>query len=66
MRHLHAGSDRRSDRAGLGDWTVSSAVWPEGLHPLVTGVKDLGMQFGLWFEPEMINSDSEAARAGSG
>ncbi len=55
--------DRRSDRAGLGDWTVSSAVWPEGLHPLVTGVKDLGMQFGLWFEPEMINSDSEAARA---
>ncbi|MDN5761913.1 MAG: alpha-galactosidase [Microlunatus sp.] len=56
-------SSRRNDRSGLGDWTVSSDVWPAGLHPLVDKVKALGMQFGLWFEPEMINLDSDAARA---
>jgi alpha-galactosidase len=54
---------RRNDRAGLGDWTVSKEVWPDGLHPLVDTVTGLGMQFGLWFEPEMINLDSDAARA---
>jgi alpha-galactosidase len=54
---------RRGDTAGLGDWTVSPEVWPHGLHPLVEVVKDLGMQFGLWFEPEMINLDSDVARA---
>ena len=54
---------RRSDVAGLGDWTVDPAVWPTGLHPLVNHVTDLGLQFGLWFEPEMINVDSEVARA---
>ena len=54
---------RRDDRAGLGDWAVSMEVWPTGLHPLVDKVLDLGMEFGLWFEPEMINLDSETARA---
>ncbi|MFE6965638.1 alpha-galactosidase [Agromyces sp. NPDC057679] len=54
---------RRNDRAGLGDWTVSSEVWPDGLHPLVDRVRGHGMQFGLWFEPEMVNLDSELARA---
>ncbi|MFJ2298556.1 alpha-galactosidase [Oerskovia paurometabola] len=54
---------RRNDRAGLGDWFVSPDVWPEGLHPLVDHVRGLGLQFGLWFEPEMINVDSELARA---
>ena len=54
---------RRDDSAGLGDWTVAPEVWPEGLHPLVDAVTGLGMQFGLWFEPEMINEDSDAARA---
>ena len=54
---------RRHDRAGLGDWKVSTDVWPDGLHPLVDKVVGLGMQFGLWFEPEMINLDSDAARA---
>jgi alpha-galactosidase len=54
--------DRRSDRAGLGDWTVSTAAWPHGLHPLVDKVTGLGMEFGLWFEPEMINLDSATAR----
>jgi alpha-galactosidase len=54
---------RRHERAGLGDWTVSADVWPAGLHPLVDKVTGLGMEFGLWFEPEMINMDSEVARA---
>lgn len=54
---------RRDDHSGLGDWTVSPDVWPEGLHPIVDKVKALGMEFGLWFEPEMINIDSDAARA---
>lgn len=54
---------RRDDRAGLGDWWVAKDIWPQGLHPLVNRVKELGMQFGLWFEPEMINLDSDTARA---
>ncbi|MFD0342193.1 alpha-galactosidase [Streptomyces sp. NPDC127117] len=54
---------RRSDRAGLGDWTVDPEVWPDGLHPLIDHVRSLGMQFGLWFEPEMVSTDSEQARA---
>jgi alpha-galactosidase len=54
---------RRSDRAGLGDWFVDRAVWPDGLGPFVDLVRSRGMQFGLWFEPEMINPDSELARA---
>jgi alpha-galactosidase len=54
---------RRDDRAGLGDWYVSPDAWPDGLHPIVTHVHCLGMQFGLWFEPEMVNPDSELYRA---
>lgn len=54
---------RRHDGAGLGDWVVSPDVWPDGLHPLVDRVRELGMQFGLWFEPEMVNPDSDVARA---
>jgi len=54
---------RRDDHSGLGDWTVSAEVWPDGLGPLVDTVTGLGMQFGLWFEPEMVNPDSEVARA---
>lgn len=54
---------RRDDRRGLGDWYVSEEVWPGGLGPLTEHVTKLGMQFGLWVEPEMINEDSELARA---
>jgi alpha-galactosidase len=54
---------RRDDTSGLGDWVVSPEVWPRGLHPLVDRVRALGMQFGLWFEPEMVNPDSDVARA---
>src|SRR5436305_7769521 len=54
---------RRDDHRGLGDWYVSDEVWPDGLGPLVDHVTGLGLQFGLWVEPEMINEDSELARA---
>ena len=54
---------RRDDTAGLGDWEVDPDVWPHGLHPLIDHVRSLGMQFGLWVEPEMINPDSDLARA---
>jgi alpha-galactosidase len=53
---------RRDDTAGLGDWAVDPAVWPQGLGPLVDHVTGRGMQFGLWVEPEMVNLDSEVAR----
>ncbi|MEY3624043.1 MAG: hypothetical protein RLZZ407_1602, partial [Pseudomonadota bacterium] len=54
---------RRHDRAGLGDWTVSGDVYTDGLKPLVDHVTSLGMEFGLWFEPEMVNPDSDLYRA---
>ncbi|ETK36802.1 alpha-galactosidase [Microbispora sp. ATCC PTA-5024] len=54
---------RRDDTTSLGDWSVDPAVWPEGLEPLAARVRELGMDFGLWFEPEMVNLDSELARA---
>ncbi|MGW5353094.1 alpha-galactosidase [Streptomyces sp. NPDC004031] len=54
---------RRADNAGLGDWYVDPAVWPDGLSPLADHVRALGMDFGLWVEPEMVNPDSELARA---
>jgi alpha-galactosidase len=49
---------RRDDSAGLGDWFVDEEVWPEGLWPIVDRVRARGMQFGLWFEPEMVNLGS--------
>ncbi len=54
---------RRNDRAGLGDWTVSPEVFPRGLKPLISEVHQLGMKFGLWVEPEMVNADSDLYRA---
>lgn len=54
---------RRNDSSGLGDWYVSDEAWPNGLNPLIERVHELGMQFGLWFEPEMVNPDSELYRA---
>ncbi|MGA1565891.1 MAG: alpha-galactosidase [Ilumatobacteraceae bacterium] len=53
---------RRDDASGLGDWVVSSDVWPDGLDPIVDHVRSLGMGFGLWFEPEMVNLDSDLYR----
>jgi alpha-galactosidase len=54
---------RRADTAGLGDWYVDTDVWPDGLRPLADHVHGLGMEFGLWVEPEMVNPDSDLARA---
>ncbi len=54
---------RRDDKAGLGDWYPDENVWPKGLGPLVDHVQGLGLQFGLWVEPEMINPESDLARA---
>jgi alpha-galactosidase len=53
---------RRDDTAGLGDWWVDPLVWPDGLGPLVDHVRSRGMSFGLWFEPEMVNPDSDLYR----
>lgn len=55
--------NRRNDDAGLGDWYVDDSVWPSGLQPLIDKVHSLGMDFGLWVEPEMVNLDSDLARA---
>lgn len=54
---------RRDDTSGLGDWIVSAAAWPEGLHPLAKKLESVGIEFGLWFEPEMIQLDSDVYRA---
>lgn len=54
--------NRRDDQAGLGDWFVDKSVYPNGLQPVVDRVRQHGMQFGLWFEPEMINPDSDLFR----
>ncbi len=54
---------RRDDRRGLGDWTVSPEVYPNGLGPLIERVRSLGMEFGIWVEPEMVNPDSDLFRA---
>ncbi|HWQ53745.1 MAG TPA: alpha-galactosidase [Bryobacteraceae bacterium] len=54
---------RNNDRAGLGDWTVNRKKFPNGLKPLIDHVNSLGMEFGLWVEPEMVNADSDLYRA---
>jgi alpha-galactosidase len=53
---------RDSDKAGLGDWIVNRKKFPNGLQPLIARVKSLGMEFGLWVEPEMVNPDSDLYR----
>jgi alpha-galactosidase len=54
---------RRNDRAGLGDWVVSKDAWPNGLAPIIKYINDKGIEFGLWFEGEMVNRDSDLYRA---
>ena len=54
---------RRDDRAGLGDWVIDPAVWPHGLAPIIKYINDKGIEFGLWFEGEMVNPDSDLYRA---
>lgn len=54
---------RDDDTSSLGDWWVDARKFPDGLGPLIDHVQDLGMTFGLWFEPEMVNLDSDLYRA---
>jgi len=53
---------RKDDHAGLGDWYVNQEKFPHGLKPLIDKVHSLGMDFGLWVEPEMVNPDSDLYR----
>lgn len=53
---------RDDDYSGLGDWVVNKAKLPGGLKPLVDAVNQMGLKFGIWFEPEMINEDSDLYR----
>ncbi len=54
---------RTDDRRALGDWVVDTGKYPDGLMPLIEHVIGLGMSFGIWFEPEMVNPDSDLYRA---
>lgn len=53
---------RHSDKAGLGDWYVNKEKFPNGLNELISHVKELGMDFGIWVEPESVNPDSDLYR----
>lgn len=53
---------RNNDKAGLGDWYPNPQKFPRGLKPLIDHVNALGMDFGLWVEPEMVNPDSDLYR----
>lgn len=54
--------ERHHDRAGLGDWTPNPEKFPNGLEELIAKVNGLGMEFGLWVEPEAVNPDSDLYR----
>lgn len=54
---------RNDDWKGLGDWVVNEDKFPNGLDELIEGVNALGMDFGLWFEPEMVQKDSDLFRS---
>ena len=54
---------RDGEHAGLGDWYPSPRKFPNGLDPLIRRVTGLGMKFGIWVEPEMVNADSDLYRA---
>jgi alpha-galactosidase len=54
---------RDDDTTSLGDWTVDPRKYPQGLGPLIEHVHAKGMSFGIWFEPEMVNPDSDLYRA---
>lgn len=53
---------RKDDHAGLGDWYVNKQKFPNGLKPVIDRVHQLGMDFGIWVEPEMVNPDSDLYR----
>ena len=53
---------RNDDNQGLGDWVVNCEKLPGGLDPLIEQINALGMKFGLWIEPEMVNENSQLYR----
>ena len=54
---------RRNDHAGLGDWVPAKELLPDGISGLSRKVTGMGLLFGLWIEPEMVNPDSDLYRA---
>ena len=54
---------RNDDNAGLGDWTVNTKKLPGGITGLCQKINRMGLRFGLWFEPECVNEDSDLYRA---
>ena len=55
--------ERNSDQAGLGDYSVNTKKLPDGMEGLADRIRAKGMDFGLWFEPEAVNPDSDLYRA---
>lgn len=53
---------RDNDKCSLGDWVVDKSKLPNGLKELVDQIRDMGMEFGIWFEPEMVSEDSDLYR----
>ncbi len=54
---------RNNDNCSLGDWQVNLDKLPGGLEALASRIKNMGMKFGIWMEPEMVNEDSDLYRA---
>jgi alpha-galactosidase len=54
---------RVNDRGGLGDWTVDKNKFPSGLKPMIDKINAMGLDFGIWVEPEMVNPNSDLYRA---
>lgn len=54
---------RVNDKAGLGDWTVDKNKFPNGLKSLIGKINDMGLDFGIWIEPEMVNPNSDLYRS---
>ena len=54
---------RSNDHAGLGDWVANRERLPQGIKGIADRIEEMGMKFGLWFEPEMVNKDSDLYRA---
>ena len=55
--------ERNGDHAALGDWFPNKKKFPNGLKAFVDKVKERGIKFGIWIEPEMVNEDSDLYRA---
>ena len=53
---------RVNDKGGLGDWTVDKNKFPNGLQPMIQKINDMGLDFGIWIEPEMVNPNSDLYR----